>query len=130
MTVPPQTEQQQVADFDNEGWRKRLYALNAWAETYDQRQQDLHAKGLWSTDAVSEALHLAFANGFVVGALGGNDGARRTYGCLYGLEKTGDRAIYPVVPAFVSKVSRLQKVASLLFIFLFGLGIRNMLRLK
>jgi uncharacterized protein YjbI with pentapeptide repeats len=83
------------------------------------------------TNAATEALHLALSNGFVIGDVGGgDDGARRTYGCLYGLEQDASGNTYPLVPGRVALVSKLQKVISALFIFLFGLAIRNMLRLK
>jgi len=77
-----------------------------------------------STNARAEALHLAFRNGLV--ALdGGSDASYRIYGCLYG--RAGNT---PVVPAAVSSASAIQKVFSGLMIFLFGLALRNMLKVK
>jgi hypothetical protein len=46
--------------------------------------------------------------------------ARRTYG--------GSPA--PFVPGFVTDASGLQKVLPALYIFLFGLALRNMLKMK
>ena len=77
------------------------------------------------TDAVSEAFRLSVANAFVFGDLAGHD-VRRTYGCLYGLES----AEAPVVPGISSDAARIQKFLSAILIFLFGLALRNMLRLK
>jgi hypothetical protein len=53
------------------------------------------------------------------------DSARRTFACLYGLEKDSGR-----VPAIVAKVSIGQTLASGLLIFLFLLAVRNLLRLN
>jgi hypothetical protein len=76
------------------------------------------------TSANAEARHLAFRNGLV--ALdGGGDASYRIYGCLYGLEGNA-----PIVPAAVSTASAIQKVLSALLIFLFGLALRNMLKVK
>ena len=80
------------------------------------------------TNAGSEALHLAVRNAFIF-LQGGEETAHRTYGCLYGLEMSGGNAV-PIVPSSVSFASALQKAFSGLFIFLFGLGMRNMLRMK
>ena len=61
----------------------------------------------------------------MLGDLAGLD-ARRTYGCLYGL--SGDNTA--LVPGFVSDMARAQKLLSAILIFLFGLAVRNMLKLK
>ena len=70
----------------------------------------------------------AFRNAFII-LDGGSDAAHRIYGCLYGIERYGDTAI-PVVPTGVSFASAIQKALSGVFIFLFGLGLRNMLKMK
>ena len=98
--------------------------------------------------AVNEALWLTFGNGLVVGNLiGGTETTRLMYGCLYGLEeirppaKSNDhKSAKPntshagltvtYIPPFVAKVSAFQRFASVIFIFLFGLAIRNMLKMK
>jgi hypothetical protein len=82
-----------------------------------------------STTAPNEALQLAFKNAGVVIDGGGSEGAHRTYGCLYGLD-TSDDNVVPIVPSSVAFASGLQKALSAIFIFLFGLGLRNMLRLN
>lgn len=79
------------------------------------------------TSAPAEALHLAFRNGLIV-LYSGDESTHRTYGCLYGY--ASPEAKTPYVPASVSAVSAIQKLFSLLFIFLAGLGLRNMLKMK
>jgi hypothetical protein len=81
-----------------------------------------------STDAVTEAIQLSMRNALVFD-IGRADSARRTYGCLFGLEKDGDQH-YLRVSARVSSASTLQALASGLLIFLFLLAVRNLLRLK
>jgi hypothetical protein len=80
------------------------------------------------TDAGTEAMQLALRNAFVL-LDGGPDASHRTFGCLYGVERYGDNPV-AVVPANVSFASAVQKLFSALFIFLFGLAVRNMLRMK
>jgi hypothetical protein len=80
------------------------------------------------TSAANEALHLAFRNGFIV-LDGGGDAAHRVYGCLYGIERFADNPV-PIVPSTVSYASVIQKLVSALAIFLLGLGIRNMLKMR
>ena len=78
------------------------------------------------TTAAAEALRLAVANATIIG---GQDGSHRTYGCLFGIERYGDNPVAHV-PGAVSAIAAAQKVFSALFIFLFGLAIRNMLKMK
>jgi uncharacterized protein YjbI with pentapeptide repeats len=77
-----------------------------------------------STNPVTEAILLSLKNA-VVFNIGSTDPARRTFACLYGLEKDTGR-----VPAVVFVASMLQALASGLLIFLFVLAVRNLLRLK
>ncbi|MFT4078760.1 hypothetical protein [Rhodomicrobium sp.] len=56
--------------------------------------------------------------------------AHRTYGCLYGVELYGGSNPVAVVPSAVSTASAVQKLFSALMIFLFGLALRNMLKVK
>jgi lipid-A-disaccharide synthase-like uncharacterized protein len=81
-----------------------------------------------TTNALREAVRLAFRNGSIF-LDGGDDSARRTYGCLYGIQSFGGRP-EPFVPGFATDASGLQKVLSALYIFLFGLALRNMLKMK
>lgn len=81
-----------------------------------------------STDAVTEAIQLSLKNA-VVFNLGSTDSARRTLGCLYGLEQDGNQQ-HLRVPVRVSMASTIQALASGLLIFLFVLAARNLLRLK
>ncbi|MCH9752485.1 MAG: pentapeptide repeat-containing protein [Alphaproteobacteria bacterium] len=82
-----------------------------------------------TTDALTEAVQLAIANGSVLGALQGPSASRRTYGCLFGFsEGPKKRLLYPIVPATVSSWLLLQKTIAIILIFLLGLGIRNMLK--
>ncbi|HFB2048917.1 MAG: pentapeptide repeat-containing protein [Hyphomicrobiaceae bacterium] len=82
------------------------------------------------TDVISEAWHLATVNGSVLGGIGGPDSPRRTYGCLYGVveDKVGNQT--PIIPIWVTTWSMIQKSLSLILIFLIGLAVRNMLRMK
>ena len=81
------------------------------------------------TDLANEAWHLAFRNAFIV-LDGSGEAAHRTYGCLYGVELYGGSNPLAVVPSAVSTVSAAQKLFSALMIFLFGLALRNMLKMK
>jgi hypothetical protein len=81
------------------------------------------------TRAPWEALQLAFRNGSLV-LDGGSEAAQRTYGCLYGFEKVGESGRTVYVPLGVSVASAIQKLFSAVFIFLFGLALRNMLKVK
>ncbi len=81
------------------------------------------------TDVANEAWHLAFRNAFII-LDGSPEAAHRTYGCLYGVELYGGSNPLAVVPSAVSTVSAVQKLFSALMIFLFGLALRNMLKMK
>ena len=81
------------------------------------------------TNARAEALHLAFRNALVV-LDGGSDASHRMYGCLYGLELYAAQNPVPIVPSAVSTASAIQKLISGVLIFLFGLALRNMLKVK
>jgi hypothetical protein len=70
-----------------------------------------------STNTLKEAIQLSLKNALVFN-LGSTDSARRTLGCLYGLEQDS-------VPFLVSMVSTGQALASGLLIFLFLLAVRN-----
>ena len=74
--------------------------------------------------------HLAFRNAFII-LDGSSEAGHRTYGCLYGVGLYGGGS-HPlaVVPSAVSTVSTVQKLFSGLMIFLFGLALRNMLKMK
>lgn len=80
------------------------------------------------TNAATEAFHLAFRNAFII-LDGGADAAHRTFGCLYGIERYGDNPV-AIVPSNVTWASGLQKAFSAVLIFLFGLALRNMLKMK
>jgi hypothetical protein len=82
---------------------------------------------------------MSFANAVVFGDLGGAEGARLTYGCLFGLEyvtpHNPDKArtnflTTTYIPPAVLWYMRAQKAISALLIFLFGLAVRNTLRLR
>jgi hypothetical protein len=79
-----------------------------------------------SSDAISEALYLGFRNAFL--KIDWNDAvnARRTLGCLYGVEFGGA----PVLPPSVASMSLVQASVSICFILLFLLALRNLLRLR
>jgi uncharacterized protein YjbI with pentapeptide repeats len=79
-----------------------------------------------ASDPISEALYLAFRNAFL--KIDWNDAvnARRTLGCLYGVEFGGT----PVLPPSVAAMSLVQAFVSVAFILLFLLALRNLLRLR
>ena len=77
-------------------------------------------------DAVTEAVRLAITNATIIS---GSESTHRMYGCLYGVEKYGDTPIAHV-PGAVASIGAAQKFVSALLIFLFGLAVRNMLRMK
>jgi len=81
----------------------------------------------------NEALHLALRNAFTVPLLvldGTSEAAQRSYGCLYGVILRDDSGPLAVVPSAVSTASAAQNLFSGLMIFLFGLALRNMLKMK
>jgi uncharacterized protein YjbI with pentapeptide repeats len=80
-----------------------------------------------ATSAPREALDLALRTGFVV-LDPVADNARRSFGCLFGVERFGD-TVAPVVPSAVSYMMVAQKLFSALMIFLFALALRNMLKM-
>lgn len=81
------------------------------------------------TNAVTEALQLAASNATVFGDSGA-DTNRRAFGCLYGFENTTTGTPIPSVPSAVSWIARFQRMLSAVFLFLFGLGLRNILRMR
>ncbi len=81
------------------------------------------------TDLANEAWHLAFRNAFILLDSSG-EAAHRPDGCLYGVELYGGGNPLAIVPSAVSTASAIQKVFSALTIFLFGLALRNMLKVK
>ena len=90
----------------------------------DKNHDGLSEKMRGQTNALAEALHLAFRNALVA-IDGGSDASYRIYGCLYGIENRT-----PIVPSAVSTASAIQKLISGVLIFLFGLALRNMLKVK
>jgi hypothetical protein len=81
------------------------------------------------TNAITEAFHLAFSNAFLILSSGEN-AATRIYGCLYGIELYAGGRPVPIVPPSVSTASAMQKLFSVVMIFLFGFALRNMLKMK
>lgn len=84
---------------------------------------------LSQTNATTEAFHLALSNAFLVLSSGEN-AATRIYGCLYGIELYAGGRPVPIVPPSVSAASAIQKLFSVVMIFLFGFALRNMLKMK
>ncbi len=81
-----------------------------------------------STNPVNEALSIAYHNAVIVLDSSG-DSAHRAFGCLYGVERYGGNPV-AYVPRNVAIASGIQKLLSAIFIFLFGLAVRNMLKVK
>ncbi len=80
------------------------------------------------TNPVNEAFSIAYHNALVVLDSNG-DSAHRAFGCLYGVERYGGNPV-AFVPRAVAIASGVQKLLSAAFIFLFGLALRNMLKVK
>ncbi len=81
------------------------------------------------TSATYEAFQLALRDGFLI-LYGDADTAHRTYGCLFGVELYGGGTPVAVVPPRVGLFSAIHKLYSAVMIFLFGLALRNMLKMK
>ena len=86
--------------------------------------EDVRAK----TNPVNEAFSIAYHNALVVLDSSG-DSAHRAFGCLYGVERYGGNPV-AFVPRGVAIASGIQKLLSAVFIFLFGLALRNTLKVK
>ena len=92
------------------------------------------------TSAFSQAVRMSLANAVVFGDLGGVEGTRLAYGCLFGLERLEPYGVKPedkrgwftttYLPSGMLWAMRVQKAFSAMLIFLFSLGLRNMLKLK
>ena len=80
------------------------------------------------TNPVNEAFSIAYHNAVIVLDSNG-DSAHRAFGCLYGVERYGGNPV-AYVPRPVAIASGIQKLLSGVFIFLFGLAVRNMLKVK
>jgi Pentapeptide repeats (9 copies) len=80
------------------------------------------------TNLVNEALSIAYHNAVIILDSSG-DSAHRAFGCLYGVERYGGNPV-AYVPRNVAIASGVQKLLSAIFIFLFGLAVRNMLKMK
>ena len=81
-----------------------------------------------TTNLINEALSIAYHNAVIILDLSG-DSAHRAFGCLYGVERYGGNPV-AFVPRSVAIASGIQKLLSALFIFLFILAVRNMLKVK
>jgi hypothetical protein len=79
------------------------------------------------TGTLREAFALSLHNALI---LGRSEATRRMYGCLYGLESSARGPSQPVIPWGVSILATLQSFFSFVLIFLFGLGLRNMFRIR
>ena len=111
-----------------------LTTYDAWAAGHncvppisDQSQSTINA--LKKTNAPYESFYLSLKNALVFIDWDRSEAARRTFGCLYGFEKDGSNFV-PIVPLAVSILNIVQNILSAILIFLFGLALRNMLKLK
>lgn len=120
------------------------YSVTAWDAAFrkpapacfDRAEVDANQNGFSGlveqvrnkTNLVSEAFSIAYHNALVILDNNG-DSAHRAFGCLYGVERYGGNPV-AFVPRSVAIASALQKVLSAIFIFLFGLALRNMLKVK
>lgn len=98
------------------------------------------AAGLALTSPVWQALSLSLRNASII-AQPDASVTRRIYGCLYGFEDPTPlvakadpsqkaHLMHPVIPTSVSYLSAIQSILSAIFLFLLGLGLRNMFRMK
>ena len=81
-----------------------------------------------STNILNEAFSVSYRNAAIL-LDSGSDSAHRAFGCLYGIERYGGNPV-PYVPRSVGIASAIQKLLSAIFLFLFGLAVRNMLKMK
>jgi hypothetical protein len=81
-----------------------------------------------TTNIVNKALSISYHNAVLVLDNSG-ESAHRAFGCLYGVERYGGNPV-AYVPRNVAIASGIQKFLSAIFIFLFGLAVRNMLKVK
>ncbi|MGO8955605.1 MAG: hypothetical protein ACLPWS_00195 [Rhodomicrobium sp.] len=97
-------------------------------ESPDDRFTGLVEKVRASTNIVNEALSVSYHNAVMV-LDSSVDSAHRALGCLYGVERyCGNPVAY--VPRSVAIASGIQKLLPAIFIVLFGLAVRNMLKVK
>jgi Pentapeptide repeats (9 copies) len=80
------------------------------------------------TNLVNEALSISYHNAVIL-LDSSADSAHRAFGCLYGVERYGGNPV-AYVPRSVAIASGVQKLLSAVLIFLFGLAVRNMLKVK
>ena len=120
------------------------YSITAWEALFkrpapacfDSSQLDANQNGFSGlveqarkqTNLVNEALTIAYHNAVIVLDSSG-DSMHRAFGCLYGVERYGGNPV-AFVPRNVAIASGFQKFFSAVFIFLFGLALRNMLKVK
>jgi hypothetical protein len=81
------------------------------------------------TSASGEALFLSLKNALVALGWESPDAARRVYACLYGYEGTSGAALLRI-PLSVSIAAIVENVLAAMLIFLFLLGVRNLLRAR
>ncbi len=136
----------QRQELDRQGFIGQViaYSIAAWDATFrepapacfDRTEVDANQNGFSGlveqarkkTNLVNEAFSIAYHNALVVLDSSG-DSAHRAYDCLYGVERYGGNPV-AFVPRSVAIASGIQKVLSAIFIFLFGLALRNMLKVK
>ena len=95
------------------------------AEQGQEQLKSLPLKIRELTSAPGEALQLALRTSFVFPDSGSDT---RSYGCLYGVLRSGSSIAF--IPPAVSVVASVQKIVSAVLLFLFGLALRNMLKMK
>lgn len=107
-----------------------LYKHPCWAKTPSSTEEltPLTQSVRVQTSAAIEAVHLSLRNALII-LDSNNDATLRTYGCLYGVDRNNGNPV-AFVPSSVSFASIVQKLVSGVLIFLLGLGIRNLLKMK
>jgi hypothetical protein len=124
-------ENAEVADRRNALRDDGASALGAYVETTAaawRTPQSCHVRASAErrdgSNAPVEALQLAFSNA-LMGLGAGGEARHQSLGCLYGVEVYRTGAAMAAIPSSTAFVSTLQQALSALFIFLFGLALRN-----
>ncbi|MBI4725598.1 MAG: pentapeptide repeat-containing protein, partial [Rhodomicrobium sp.] len=79
-----------------------------------------------SSNPIGEALYLSFRNALLKLDWSDASTSRRVFGCLYGIEPSGNA----IIPLGVSSASLFQAVVSGALLFMFLLALRNLLKVR
>jgi uncharacterized protein YjbI with pentapeptide repeats len=114
-----------TTDFPALGYGTRCHGVAS--KTKEENGQD-KLKARRFTGPGGQALALSFRNALVINRME-PAASRQMYGCLYGFRSAGGLQ-QPDIPPSVTFLSALQAFLSAILLFLAGLGVRNMFRIK